>query len=62
VPAYVYLAAWFVLARIVFVTFGMETKGQSPEAIEDALGQPGGAVKESSAIVPLVSFDRSTKR
>ena len=40
VPAYVYLAAWFALAGIVYVAFGIETKGRSLEAIENALGQP----------------------
>jgi MFS transporter, putative metabolite:H+ symporter len=40
VPAYVYLAAWFALAGIFYVAFGIETKGRSLEAIENALGQP----------------------
>jgi MFS transporter, putative metabolite:H+ symporter len=37
VPAYSYLAAWYVLAGIVYVLFGLETKGQSFETIENAL-------------------------
>jgi MFS transporter, putative metabolite:H+ symporter len=37
VPAYSYLAAWFVLAGFVYVFFGIETKGQSFESIEHAL-------------------------
>ena len=40
IPAYVYLAAWFALAGIFYVAFGIETKGRSLEAIENALGQP----------------------
>lgn len=37
VPAYSYLAAWFVLAGFVYIFFGIETKGRSFESIENAL-------------------------
>jgi MFS transporter, putative metabolite:H+ symporter len=37
VPAYSYLAAWYVLAGFVYVFFGIETKGRSFESIENAL-------------------------
>ena len=37
VPAYSYLAAWYVLAGLVYVFFGIETKGRSFESIENEL-------------------------
>ena len=37
-PAYSFLAACFVVSGLVFVLFGMETKGHTLETIEDALG------------------------
>jgi putative MFS transporter len=38
VPAYIYVGSWFALAGVVFLFFGMETKGRSFEDIEDELG------------------------
>jgi MFS transporter, putative metabolite:H+ symporter len=40
VPAFVYLAAWYVLAAVVYLFFGMETKGRSIEALDRELAQP----------------------
>jgi putative MFS transporter len=37
VPAYSYLAGWYVLAGLVYVLFGMETRGRSFESIESEL-------------------------
>ena len=37
VPAFVYLAAWYVLAGAVYYFLGIETKGRSIEAIHDDL-------------------------
>jgi MFS transporter, putative metabolite:H+ symporter len=37
VPAYEYLAAWFVLAGLAYLILGIETKGRSLETIEEAL-------------------------
>jgi putative MFS transporter len=36
-PAFFYLAAWFVLAGVVYLFFGMETKGRSIEEIDRGL-------------------------
>lgn len=36
-PAFVYLAAWFALAGVVYLAFGFETKGRSFEAIDEHL-------------------------
>jgi putative MFS transporter len=36
-PAYAYLAAWFVLAGLTYLILGIETKGRSLETIEQAL-------------------------
>lgn len=36
-PAFVYLAAWFLLAGLVFLVFGIETKGRSIEEVDEAL-------------------------
>src|SRR5262249_24587494 len=33
-PAFVYLAAWFAVAGVVYLGFGFETKGRSFEAID----------------------------
>jgi putative MFS transporter len=37
VPAFVYLAAWYLLAGVVYLFFGMETKGRSIEEIDREL-------------------------
>jgi len=37
VPAFTYLAAWYVLAGVVYYFFGIETKGRSIEEIHDSL-------------------------
>ena len=42
-PAYSFLAACFVVSGLVFILFGMETKGHTLETIEDALGVPRAA-------------------
>ena len=39
-PAYSFLAACFIVSGLVFILFGMETKGHTLETIEDALGVP----------------------
>jgi putative MFS transporter len=39
-PAMNYLAAWSVMAGLVFLFLGFETKGRSLEEIDDALLQP----------------------
>jgi putative MFS transporter len=39
-PAYSFLAACFVVSALVFLLFGMETKGHTLETIENALGVP----------------------
>jgi MFS transporter, putative metabolite:H+ symporter len=39
-PAYSFLAACFVVSALVFLLFGMETKGHTLETIEHALGVP----------------------
>jgi putative MFS transporter len=39
-PAYSFLAACFVVSALVFLLFGMETKGHTLETIENALGAP----------------------
>jgi MFS transporter, putative metabolite:H+ symporter len=36
-PAYAYLAAWFVLAGVAYLVLGFETKGRSLEMIEQSL-------------------------
>jgi putative MFS transporter len=36
-PAFMYLAAWFALAGVVYLAFGFETKGRSFEAIDEQL-------------------------
>jgi putative MFS transporter len=36
-PAYTYFAAWFVLAGLAYLIFGIETRGRSLESIEEAL-------------------------
>jgi hypothetical protein len=37
VPAFAYFAAWFVLAGLAYLVFGIETRGRSLESIEKAL-------------------------
>jgi len=37
-PAYSFLAVCFVISGLVFLLFGIETKGQSLEAIENQIG------------------------
>jgi MFS transporter, putative metabolite:H+ symporter len=37
VPAFIYLASWYVLAGAVYYFLGIETKGRSIEAIHDEL-------------------------
>ena len=37
-PAYSFLAACFVASGLIFVLFGIETKGRSLETIEDEIG------------------------
>jgi MFS transporter, putative metabolite:H+ symporter len=39
-PAFLYLASWFVLAGVVYLFLGIETKGRSIEAIDRALHAP----------------------
>ncbi len=39
-PAYSFLAACFIVSGLVFLLFGMETRGHTLEMIEDALGVP----------------------
>ena len=36
-PAYAYLAAWFVLAGLIYIILGIETKGRSLENLEETL-------------------------
>jgi putative MFS transporter len=36
-PAFLYLAAWYLMAGIVYGFFGIETRGRSFEAIEEQL-------------------------
>jgi putative MFS transporter len=36
-PAFLYFAAWYVLAGLAYLAFGIETKGRSLEAISDQL-------------------------
>lgn len=38
-PAFVYLAAWYFLAAVIYVAVGFETKGKSIEAIDAELAQ-----------------------
>jgi putative MFS transporter len=40
VPAFLYFAAWLVVAGLAYALFGIETKGRSIEAIDDALRTP----------------------
>jgi MFS transporter, putative metabolite:H+ symporter len=40
VPAFVYLAAWFAMAGIVYLVLGIETKGRSIEQIDAQLARP----------------------
>jgi MFS transporter, putative metabolite:H+ symporter len=40
VPAFLYFGAWLALAGIVYVVFGIETRGRSIEAIDGQLRQP----------------------
>jgi putative MFS transporter len=48
VPAFVYLGAWFALAGIVYLFFGIETKGLSIEEIDGELvGQRSGRPREA---------------
>ena len=37
VPAFVYLATWYLLAGVVYFFFGIETKGRSIEEIDREL-------------------------
>ena len=41
-PAFIYLAAWYLLAGIVYYFFGIETKGRSIEYIDEELARPIG--------------------
>jgi MFS transporter, putative metabolite:H+ symporter len=43
VPAFLYFAAWLVLAGLAYAVFGFETKGRSIEAIDDRLRTPAPA-------------------
>lgn len=43
IPAFSYLAGWFVLAAVAFLFIGIETKGRTLEEIEAALDAPNGA-------------------
>jgi MFS transporter, putative metabolite:H+ symporter len=45
VPAFVYLAAWYMLAGMVYLFFGMETKGRSIEAIDRELTPPAAVAR-----------------
>lgn len=40
VPAFIYLAGWYVLAGVVYYFFGIETKGRSIESIDGELELP----------------------
>jgi MFS transporter, putative metabolite:H+ symporter len=40
VPAFIYLAAWYAMAGIVYLAWGMETKGHSIEDIDARLARP----------------------
>ena len=39
-PAFAYLAGWYLLAGVVYYFFGIETKGRSIEEINDQLVKP----------------------
>lgn len=49
-PAYSFLAACFVLSGLIFLIFGIETKGRSLESIEADIGSPA-----SSVLAPVVA-------
>jgi MFS transporter, putative metabolite:H+ symporter len=48
IPAFGYLAGWFLLVSIVFLFIGIETKGQTLEEIEAALDAPATAALGAS--------------
>ncbi len=48
-PAFIYLACWFVLTGVAFLAFGIETKGRSIEDIDQTL--PATAPIPRSAVV-----------
>lgn len=41
-PSYLYLAAWFALAGVVYLAFGIETRGESLEALDGRLARDAG--------------------
>jgi len=49
-PAYSFLAVCFALSGLIFLIFGIETKGRSLETIEAEIGSP-----VSSALAPVVA-------
>jgi putative MFS transporter len=53
-PAYSFLAACFVTSGLVFVLFGIETKGRSLETIEDEIGAAHGPALSSGEVVEKV--------
>ena len=48
-PAYSFLAACFVVSGLIFILFGMETKGRSLETIEDEIGSRSSSIAPAGA-------------
>jgi MFS transporter, putative metabolite:H+ symporter len=53
VPAYSYLAGWFVLAGLAYLFLGFETRGRSLETIDDALD-----ISRTAKFVPAEAEDQ----
>jgi len=53
VPAYAYLAGWFVLAGLAYLFLGFETRGRSLETIDDALD-----ASRTTKFIPVEAEDR----
>lgn len=58
VPAYLYVGSWFALAGVVFLFFGMETKGRSFEDIEDELGAVAPVPVAAPPVEPVVDHSQ----
>ncbi|MGH9357827.1 MAG: MFS transporter [Terriglobia bacterium] len=48
VPAFLYLAAWYILAGLTYVFIGFETKGRSLEEIDQALERGSGKARRDA--------------
>ncbi|MFG1214569.1 MFS transporter [Xanthobacter flavus] len=54
-PAFIYLAGWFVLVAVAFLVFGFETRGRSIEALDRELEGAGSAPRTALDATPRLS-------